>query len=468
MSVLQPILLHMEHSNAVGIFTKRGVMEETAAFLRTKGYNVQFIDFDDPENSPYGYDPLDFCRSRSDVKALAHSIIKSSPKGVGTDSYWSDSAEILLDIVLGYVWEGNYERGRTMQAALELLDLVQWPIADEENDDDDDEEQQEEKEKLFGGQPKADPEMQFIRFRWDGKKNMYCKEDQPRPSSEPISKEPTYPKGQDIPLNSYYLRKAFKKLKQTDPRGYSVWNAYINLPDGTGACVTSSLHTPLQNIFTAEVRRILANKKQFAFDNLLKPKTILFLHVSPVNPAQHLFVGIFYNQLFKSLFELAEREATNVLPYPVHVLCDDFATGCRISNFPDLISIFREKRISAVMLIQSESQLTSMYNSMDATTIINNCDTLIYMGGMDLATCQSMSVRANRPAADFFSMAIGMECMFRRGQKPIFTKRYEITNDPMYWAMQKKQESTNSAVYSDKRAKVKESKSKKSGVMGII
>ena len=86
---------------------------------------------------------------------------------------------------------------------------------------------------------------------------------------------------------------------------------------------------------------------------------------------------MFYAQAFKALFEYAESLPSGRLPIPVHVLCDDFATGSRILNFPEYISIFREKQISVTMLVQSESQLESMYGSDDATTIIQFSQALL-------------------------------------------------------------------------------------------
>ena len=132
------------------------------------------------------------------------------------------------------------------------------------------------------------------------------------------------------------------------------------------------------------------------------------------------------------LFEYAESLPYGKLPIPVHVLCDDFATGSRILNFPEYISIFREKQISVTLLVQSESQLESMYGSEDATTIINNCDTYLYMGGMDLKTGRSISERLNAPLEDVLYMPIGQEYIFRRGQRPIVTTRYNITRNEQY------------------------------------
>ena len=145
-----------------------------------------------------------------------------------------------------------------------------------------------------------------------------------------------------------------------------------------------------------------------------------------------MLINMFYGQLFKSLFEYAEELPTGVLPVPVRVVCDDFATGGRIADFPEYISIFREKGISVNLLIQSESQLAAMYGEDAATTIINNCDTYIYMGGMDLLTCRSISQRINKPLEDVLYMPIGKEYIMRRGQKPIAADRCDVMSRQDY------------------------------------
>ena len=188
----------------------------------------------------------------------------------------------------------------------------------------------------------------------------------------------------------------------------------------------------IDKIFSPELRKMIARKKKVDFKQLATRKTVLFVSTSAVNPSLQCFINMFYAQAFKTLFEYAEGLPYGQLPVPVHVLCDDFATGGRILNFPEYISIFREKLISVTLLVQSESQLESMYGSNEATTIINNCDTYLYMGGMDLKTARSVSERLNVPLDEVLYMPIGQEYIFRRGQKPIVTTRYNIMKDKRY------------------------------------
>lgn len=230
------------------------------------------------------------------------------------------------------------------------------------------------------------------------------------------------------------LDRKFEYLAEKDPGCFAVscWKSFHQLPIKTASCVFGTLNTTIDTIFSPELRKMIAMEKKVDFEKMATQKTILFVSTSAVNPALHCFINIFYAQAFKALFEYAESLPGGKLPIPVHVLCDDFATGSRILNFPEYISIFREKQISVTLLVQSESQLKSMYGSDDATTIINNCDTYLYMGGMDLKTGRSISERLNTPLEDVLYMPIGQVCIFRRGQKPIITSRYDILEDERF------------------------------------
>ena len=230
------------------------------------------------------------------------------------------------------------------------------------------------------------------------------------------------------------LDRKFEFLAEKDPSCFAVscWKSFHQLPIKTASCVFGTLNTTIDTIFSPELRKMIAMKRKVDFEQLAAKKTVLFVSTSAVNPSLHCFINMFYAQAFKTLFEYAESLPYGRLPNPVHVLCDDFATGSRILNFPEYISIFREKQISVTMLVQSESQLESMYGSDDATTIINNCDTYLYMGGMDLKTGRSISERLNVPLEDVLYMPIGQEYIFRRGQRPIVTTRYNIMRDEQY------------------------------------
>lgn len=227
---------------------------------------------------------------------------------------------------------------------------------------------------------------------------------------------------------------AFKDLSKRDPDCFALtcWNTFRVLPFKTASSVCGTLNTTLDTIFTPELRKLISVRQKLDFKELALHKTVLFVSTSAVNPILNCFVNMFYSQMFKQLFEFSEELPNGRLPVPVSVLADDFATGSKIINFPEYISVFREKQISVMILLQSESQLERMYGHEDAITIIDNCDTYVYMGGMNIQTCRNISERLNVPIEDIFYMPLGQEIIFRRGQRPIVTKRYNILENEKY------------------------------------
>jgi hypothetical protein len=51
---------------------------------------------------------------------------------------------------------------------------------------------------------------------------------------------------------------------------------------------------------------------------------------------------------------------------------------------------------------------------------------------MDIKTAQNISLRLNVPIDEVLYMPIGQEIIFRRGQRPIITRRYDIQKDELY------------------------------------
>lgn len=237
--------------------------------------------------------------------------------------------------------------------------------------------------------------------------------------------------GNTVSTNLDYLFNSIEDQKSDHP-ALPYWNSFIQLPPKTARCVYSSLIVSFNSVFSTELLDMMNCENKLSFEKISKEKTVLLVLTSAVSPVLHSFANLFFAYAIKELFEIAEEQKKSKLPIPMHMLCDDFAIGGKILNFEEYISIFREKDISVSMLLQSETQLASMYGDINAATIINNCDTYIYMGGMDLQTCEHISKRHNLPLEDVLYMPIGQEFVFRRGQKPIITKRYDISNNELH------------------------------------
>lgn len=59
---------------------------------------------------------------------------------------------------------------------------------------------------------------------------------------------------------------------------------------------------------------------------------------------------------------------------------------------------------------------------------------------MDLKTGRSISERLNVPLDEVLYMPVGQEVVFRRGQRPIVTERYDILKNELYQKITKEYE----------------------------
>ena len=73
-----------------------------------------------------------------------------------------------------------------------------------------------------------------------------------------------------------------------------------------------------------------------------------------------------------------------------------------------------------------------MYGKDRAMTIINNCDSCLYLGGQDVETARYIAVTANNTADTILTLPIDAALLFVRGQKPQQVTKYSLEKDPLY------------------------------------
>ena len=84
------------------------------------------------------------------------------------------------------------------------------------------------------------------------------------------------------------------------------------------------------------------------------------------------------------------------LPTTVHFVFDEFANIGRIPDFERTIAVTRSRNIAVSMIAQSLSQLKETYGDNNAETIVNACDTLLYLGGKANETNEEISKMAGK------------------------------------------------------------------------
>ena len=162
-------------------------------------------------------------------------------------------------------------------------------------------------------------------------------------------------------------------------------------------------------------------------------KHALFVNVSDTDRSLDPLINLFYAQAIHLLcYEADHTYVTHRLPRAVRFYFDDFAANTLIPDFDKLISVIRSRNIAFSIVLQSISQLEQLYGAPAATTILNGCDTLIYLGGQDVQTGDLIARKANRPLGEILAMPLDKEYLFVRGQKPVMTAKCDIRKHPKY------------------------------------
>ena len=171
---------------------------------------------------------------------------------------------------------------------------------------------------------------------------------------------------------------------------------------------------------------MMMKKDDIDITSIGQRKTALFVVVSDTDRSLDGLVNIFFSQAMNELCRYADKECEDGrLPIPVRFILDDFATNCKIEEFPRMVASIRSRGISTMLLIQSEAQLKEGYGA-DDKTIIGNCDTYVYLGGNDVDTAKSVAERCDVPLRKILNMPVGTNWIFRRGQEPVNGKNFNL------------------------------------------
>lgn len=201
---------------------------------------------------------------------------------------------------------------------------------------------------------------------------------------------------------------------------------------------------------------------EMELDLLGDRKTAMFVIISDTDDTFNFIVAIMYSQLFNLLCDKADDEEHHGrLKYHVRLLLDEFSNIGLIPKFDKLIATIRSREISASIILQSKSQLKTLYKDA-AETIEGNCDSILFLGGRETTTLKELSEILGKETIDLYNdsdtrgshsshgvnyQKTGKELMSRdelavmdgnkcilqiRGVRPFYSDKYDITSHPNY------------------------------------
>lgn len=254
----------------------------------------------------------------------------------------------------------------------------------------------------------------------------------------------------------------FSQLEEKDPDHFAVkqYKKYKLAAGKTAKSILISCGARLAPFDIKELRDLL-EYDELELDTLGDRKTALFLIMSDTDTTFNFVIAILQSQLFNLLCDKADDVYGGRLPVHVRCILDEFANIGQIPNFDKLIATIRSREISASIILQSQSQLKSIYKDA-ADTIAGNCDTTLFLGGKEKSTLKEISEILGKETIDSFNTSenrgtqvshglnyqkLGKELMTQdeiavmdggkcilqvRGVRPFFSDKYDITKHPNY------------------------------------
>ena len=185
----------------------------------------------------------------------------------------------------------------------------------------------------------------------------------------------------------------------------------------TWNCICEFANRALEPFDFHEAETIFSGENSFDIEHLGKEKIALFINTSDTNRTFDNIANLFYTQTLQLLCSQADKNKTGRLDVPVRIIMDDFASGARIPDFDKIISVIRSRDISVSIIIQSLSQLESLYSHSEAITIINNCDHILYMGSRDVETAGFIAYHLQRTPETVLSLPRDKMILLQSGEQ---------------------------------------------------
>ena len=254
----------------------------------------------------------------------------------------------------------------------------------------------------------------------------------------------------------------FDDLAKKQPEHFAV-KQYVKFKMAAGKTLKSilvSCGARLAPFDIKELRDIMA-EDELELDTMGDRKTALFLIMSDTDTTFNFVIAMLQSQLFNLLCDKADDFYNGRLPVHVRCLLDEFANIGQIPNFDKLIATIRSREISASIILQSQSQLKTIYKDA-ADTIVGNCDSTLFLGGKEKGTLKEISELLGKETIDSLGQSenrgaqtshglsyqkLGKELMTQdeiavmdggkcilqlRGVRPFFSDKFDITKHPRY------------------------------------
>jgi len=187
-------------------------------------------------------------------------------------------------------------------------------------------------------------------------------------------------------LDQIFAQLALEKPNHLAVKQYSVFKQSSG-KTARSILISTGVRLAIFNI--QDVANIMA-KDTLELDKLGDEKTALFVIISDAFVTYNFIAALMYTQLFETLYNKADTSPTGKLNLHVRCILDEFANIGFLPSIARVLGTMRGREISASIIVQNLSQIKATYKD-DFETIVGNCDSLLFLGSMDLFTLEYVS-----------------------------------------------------------------------------
>lgn len=350
---VMPNIANLHRCSYVATDPKGELLRLMGQGIKESGYEVQVLDTIKLAEST-GYDPLRYIRREEDILTVVNLILDAiSPKrhvrGGENSEFWQHTSEMLFCAVIGILWELEHIDGcfspdgdpsaerkyLRMNRALDMLPLISIT------------------ETNYGeGKNPLD-------FLVEGVENGHIEAElfDPRPSAY-------------------------------GPRQY---RSFRTAAGRTLKSIVISLQASVSKLNTLEMRRIFEHD-EVRLDAIDEGLRFIDIKMSDSDGSKAFLANILLKQLILEAERKADAMPNGRLAQPLMFVLDEFPNIGKITDFERTIATVRSRGINFLLCAQSISQLRGVYGEDAATTILDCCDTFVYMGsGSSVETARFVS-----------------------------------------------------------------------------
>lgn len=184
------------------------------------------------------------------------------------------------------------------------------------------------------------------------------------------------------------LAKFVKDLPKQSLAAIKMLSTLLNA-DNTRKSILGTVDTMLSPFMNSQSLTAMLSETNYDITNIGSKKTAIFLIIPDEKTTLHFLASSFIKQSYEILIDEAIKAKNRLLPVRVNFVLDEFANMPEITDMPSIITAARSRNMRFFLIVQSEQQLFNIYQE-EAQTIKGNCTNWIFLTSREKALLEEI------------------------------------------------------------------------------